>query len=664
MAKNSPHRKIFLSHAQNDAEVASSLKVWLKSVFDNVNIFASSDAHSMEMGADWYNTIDRELRECTIGILLLTETSIKRPWINYELGALRLAKKNTIPLCLGRVKKATLPSPFNHSHACDYENRDDRLNLLISIAKTFDFPTTRDWEVASDNAPSLLPGQEVQLPPLTIGHGLPIEQLFKTDDRWTTVVYTCRATFTGEECISGGPISKALWMHVPVDEVQTVCVAINHLMPASLRAHEDDILHTVLCSKSAEQNLQREFTEANGDQIPRLINRDLIIIGENNLSNLLLQMMQAYLPWQAGTGQVSRQRQAPRPDVYIDLVPQFNSLVPPDQKRDVHSGGAMIAIFPNPFNIRKRILVLFGCHREGQITLENWLRSDECREIVECIEKVETKNTQAIQIIVDKTLGLPTWINQPPATEALRNLSDGQRFWCTPLSQHAIGNRAVVNKSCMESENIYDVSLVVPLPIEEQAQFLQLVTERIGKFELYWEHEKCDIGFHITLYEFLTHYRPDPPLQMQLDNLTPRLYEELRNIQHSHMSMKVIARIRGIEFLPTAVVSYVDFFDQSDRYTNWLDSVRRWCDASVAPMMHMPGDSRNLLNVMQVPFPVHVTLCRFDRDITESRQVNLRRIANELRSLELLRFPIDAASLMVARKSPYRDVKSAGQLQL
>jgi hypothetical protein len=93
MPRERERRIIFLSHAQSDAEAAKTLKTWLLLAFSNVQVFASSDWQSIEMGMDWYETIDRALRDSTLGILLVTENSIKRPWVNYELGALRAGRK-------------------------------------------------------------------------------------------------------------------------------------------------------------------------------------------------------------------------------------------------------------------------------------------------------------------------------------------------------------------------------------------------------------------------------------------------------------------------------------------------------------------------------------------------------------------------------------------
>jgi hypothetical protein len=659
MPRERERRIIFLSHAQSDFEAAKTLKDWLLYAFsNNVQVFASSDWQSIEMGMDWYETIDRALRDSTLGLLLITENSIQRPWVNYELGALRAARKKTVPVCIGRVTKASLPSPFSHAHACDYDRRDDRLDLLRSIASTFGFPT--DWVPvgAVDNAPSLHPGPIKQPNPVTAGHGLAIEYLFKSADRWTTVVYTCRATFTGEHCMPTGPIKKSLWAHIPVDEVQTVCVAVNHLMPAELRAAEDDILQTVICSMQAEHLLLSQLTDP-GSAVPfsPLFNRDLVVVGENNFSNLLLQMTQAYLPWHAGWEHIARRTEKPRPHVYVELVPRFNAPVPPGQKGELHRGGAMVALFPNPFNIRKKVLILFGCHRQGQFTLEDWLRGAEVRDIVDAIAKSGNKGSVAVQILIDRTL-VPTDGDVQPvavAAEAIRNLSDGKQFWCTQLNRVDIGEVLTVNAGHSTPQSLYDVSIVVPLPACDQAQLEERLRSSLGLADLYWERDNCEIGFHVTLYEFLTHRHPDAQLLKHLEDAAQRICDALGQAHGNELPDMTTARLRGIEVLPAAVISYVDFLDKDGSCSNWLDSLRRWCEKSASRAGL--GARTNLLNAMRVPFPAHTTICRFSREIAELEEGQLWKVANESRGLELLRFPIDNVALTIATKSPYRSVR-------
>jgi hypothetical protein len=81
-------KTIFISHAVDDADLASSLQRVLEMAFDPpVQIFRSSDAAAIEGGADWYATILNELARSDVCLALLTPNSIyAKPWLPYETG--------------------------------------------------------------------------------------------------------------------------------------------------------------------------------------------------------------------------------------------------------------------------------------------------------------------------------------------------------------------------------------------------------------------------------------------------------------------------------------------------------------------------------------------------------------------------------------------------
>jgi hypothetical protein len=499
-------------------------------------------------------------------------------------------------------------------------------------------------------------------PIVRVGHSPPIAGLFKGSDHWTTVAYTCRATPTEEQYLPIGPTGKAHWTHVPVDEIQTLSVVINHLMPAAFIPDEDDMIHTVVCSKSAEQVLFWPVGEADlPDGIPPLYNRDLIVVGENNLSNTLLAMVQCYLPWQAGTGRIIPQGGSPRPAVDVNLVSRFNRRAIAT-KRDVRKGGGMIVLIPNPLNVHKRVLIFFGCHREGQFALQNWLSSREAAEVIEEVHRSDRSGCSALQILVDQEFAPPANMRGPGSVKAIKNLEDNKHFWITKLHTEEMGDKADGDTNDSVSHELYDISLVVPLPPNIKEEFISRAPELQRIPDLDWENEEPGIGFHITLYEFLHHDRPDAYLQNQLSDLLRQLCDVLKGEKKNNLPGGIKARVRGFEFLATAVVSYVDFLDENGRCCSWLDRMRNWCEGSI-DRAELAQRDKELLNAMRVPFPVHVTLCRFSRILRKSEQSSLIRIADEWRNQELMRFPLTSASLTVAMKSPYREVKKIETFQ-
>ena len=79
---------IFISHINQEKEIANSLKEFLEKKFlKTINVFASSHEESLKLGDDWMGTIKESVRACKLIIVLCSPISIVRPWINFEAGA-------------------------------------------------------------------------------------------------------------------------------------------------------------------------------------------------------------------------------------------------------------------------------------------------------------------------------------------------------------------------------------------------------------------------------------------------------------------------------------------------------------------------------------------------------------------------------------------------
>ncbi|MER9374255.1 hypothetical protein [Mesorhizobium sp. M0491] len=87
--------KIFASWSGKQSHsIAEALKDWLPNVLQAVDVFVSSQ--DISSGDRGLNTIAENLAERGFGIVILTKTNLKAPWVLFEAGAL----SNTMP---GRV---------------------------------------------------------------------------------------------------------------------------------------------------------------------------------------------------------------------------------------------------------------------------------------------------------------------------------------------------------------------------------------------------------------------------------------------------------------------------------------------------------------------------------------------------------------------------------
>ncbi|ANT53527.1 toll/interleukin-1 receptor domain-containing protein [Mesorhizobium amorphae] len=118
--------KIFASWSGEQSRlVAGALKAWLPNVLQAADVFMSS--HDIASGDRGLNALASNLSERGFGIVVLTETNFKAPWVLFEAGAL----SNTLP---GRVAPilcdmpalALVQSPLNQFQ----HNKFDRSGIL------------------------------------------------------------------------------------------------------------------------------------------------------------------------------------------------------------------------------------------------------------------------------------------------------------------------------------------------------------------------------------------------------------------------------------------------------------------------------------------------------------------------------------------------------
>ncbi len=80
---------VFISHDSRDAELAEAFSKLLRSVSAGMlKSFRSSDkkgTEGIEFGDDWYKRLMTKLESASDVVCLLTEKSIERPWILYEI---------------------------------------------------------------------------------------------------------------------------------------------------------------------------------------------------------------------------------------------------------------------------------------------------------------------------------------------------------------------------------------------------------------------------------------------------------------------------------------------------------------------------------------------------------------------------------------------------
>ncbi len=86
--------KVFLSWSgERSKQVATLLDEWLRCVLQAIRPWISTK--DIDRGALWFNEIQDQLQDTTIGIICLTQENKDRPWILFEAGALAKGLSNS-----------------------------------------------------------------------------------------------------------------------------------------------------------------------------------------------------------------------------------------------------------------------------------------------------------------------------------------------------------------------------------------------------------------------------------------------------------------------------------------------------------------------------------------------------------------------------------------
>jgi hypothetical protein len=85
---NVPDREgVFISHITFERPIALVLQKYIRFAFgDELPVFVSSDGKSIGGGKKWYDYILHNLRLTEVGLVLVSQESKSKEWINFEAG--------------------------------------------------------------------------------------------------------------------------------------------------------------------------------------------------------------------------------------------------------------------------------------------------------------------------------------------------------------------------------------------------------------------------------------------------------------------------------------------------------------------------------------------------------------------------------------------------
>lgn len=139
--------KIFLSHITEEKEIAEFLKKGIESLYlKSVEVFVSSV--DIRPGEKWFEKIENNLTEANLFLILASQASITRPWINFEAGAGWALKRPVIPLCYNGITPSDLHEPLRSLQALNIKKIDDFKKLIQTISDNSKLNIPKDDDIA------------------------------------------------------------------------------------------------------------------------------------------------------------------------------------------------------------------------------------------------------------------------------------------------------------------------------------------------------------------------------------------------------------------------------------------------------------------------------------------------------------------------------------
>ncbi len=128
--------EVFISFIHEEVEYADVIQGFLLQVTHGEvpRPFLSSDRLQVYAGEKWLERIIEELEGAKVVLLMLSDESVKRPWVNFEAGVAWTRKIPIIPICFRGLTKDDLPKPYSSLQAVDLQRYGDDEYLAKSVA--------------------------------------------------------------------------------------------------------------------------------------------------------------------------------------------------------------------------------------------------------------------------------------------------------------------------------------------------------------------------------------------------------------------------------------------------------------------------------------------------------------------------------------------------
>ena len=132
---------LFLSHAAVDKDLAQFLEQALKAAIPEVAVFRTTRLDSIPAGKAWLEVIHQRLRTADLILVLLTPSSVRRPWISFETGAAWMRDVVLVPGVAG-MAKTEVPEPLRSLQLRSLDDVEEAAEAVRELGGTLKDPDT------------------------------------------------------------------------------------------------------------------------------------------------------------------------------------------------------------------------------------------------------------------------------------------------------------------------------------------------------------------------------------------------------------------------------------------------------------------------------------------------------------------------------------------
>jgi hypothetical protein len=507
----------------------------------------------------------------------------------------------------------------------------------------------------------------------------PLKRLFDFDNEQVQIVYTCRSRLDKAPCprydANDNQLKHSICLHTPIDEFFTLQSIANLYKDQIISASYEQLLSQFECSiviDKYDKLFSPKENKLNRSNLPNMIFNNLIIIGENSVSNLFLDKLRIYSNFYPSFifQEDIKDQGNKRPIINLvfstyngNKIEQIENLYLKTNFANNESNAvALICYAPNPFNAQKRILILFGCHRVGQYLLESWLENPRTITLLKSLlRKEHLLNNKFGQIALHASYIMShddKYIFKRINTTSNKSLKGISFFPYSVQSRKISINDFEIDKG-VSQDPMVDISLIIELS-KNDTNIIKNIEKYFQKeFHFmtghYWESQVEEIGLHVTLHEFSNYDSHETlseaslifkKLEVELPGKIIELaqkYNELSRKNKDRPSTRM--SLVGCEVYPSSVIIYADLS------TNFLEDIGEICRTI--------SKNNRYFNRLRIPFPLHCTVIRFNRDLNEDEKTKLKSFSNmiESRKYNFGDFTVHNLSLLLTSKKPYQDVR-------